>query len=275
MTGVPTLFDEALAARRAARSDPAVDFLDRRAAHEAADRLTLSGRSFEVIVVRARLPSAVIPILRAAYPASRIAIADDPIVPAPEQGDCLVSVFAAETVNDVPGYLVRCRSDLKPDGLFVAAMLAGETLGELRAAWMRAESDTAGGASPRVAPFPGIRELGSLLQRAGFAMPVADSEKLTVRYGDPEALMRDIKAMGWSNPLAARNRQTVSRRLLAAAAKRYREEFSDADGRIRATFDIGWLTGWSPGPGQPVPLKPGSAAVRLADALGTVERKPR
>lgn len=275
MTDVPTLFDEALVAGRAARIDPAVDFLDRHAALEAAERLSLSGRTFEVIVVRARLASAVTPVLQAVYPASRIVVAADPSAPAPEKGDCLVSLFAAETMNDLPGYLLRCRNDLKPDGLFVAALLAGETLGELRSAWMRAETETVGGVSPRVAPFPGIRDLGGLLQRAGFVMPVADSEKLTVRYGDPEALMREVRAMGWSNPLAARSRRPVSRRLLAAATQLYREQFSDPDGRVRATFDIGWLTGWSPGPGQPVPLKPGSAKVRLADALGTVERKPR
>jgi len=168
---------------------------------------------------------------------------------------------------------VRCREALVPDGLFIGAVLAGDTFSELRQAWTLAEIDVCGGASPRVAPFAGVRDLGGLLQRAGFAMPVTDAERLTVRYADPLALMREIKAMGWSNQLARRSRRPATRTLLARAIDNYAERFADADGRVRATIEIGWLTGWSPGPGQPKPLKPGSAKARLADALGVAERK--
>jgi hypothetical protein len=263
------LFDEVLAQRRAARANPGIDFLDRHAAQEAADRLALTSRRFTSVAVHARHPEAVLGILSAALPHARLLHGDQPNEPA----EALVAVFAAEAVNDPVGWLARCREALRPDGLFVAAVLAGETFTELRQAWTLAEIDICGGASPRVAPFAGVRDLGGLLQRAGFAMPVADTERLVVRYPDPLALMREIKSMGWSNALSRRSRRPATRALLWRAAEHYAGRFSDPDGRVRATIEIGWLTGWSPGPGQPKPLKPGSAKTRLADALGAVERK--
>ncbi|MFO1089345.1 MAG: SAM-dependent methyltransferase [Hyphomicrobiales bacterium] len=263
----PSVFDEALVAERLARSDPSVDFLDRHAAREAVDRIALANRTFATVGVLARRPAAVRNILAAGLPGTTVVEA--PAGPVA----CLVVIFGPETINDLPVFLERCRAQLQPDGLFLCAMLAGDTLSELREAFTLAELERTGGASPRVAAFAGIRDLGGLLQRAGFAMPVVDSERLTVRYGEALSLMRELKAMGWSNPVAARSRTPATRGLLAEAARTYADRFADPDGRVRATFEIAWLTGWSPGPGQPVPLRPGSAKVRLAEALKTTERK--
>jgi hypothetical protein len=264
------LFDEGLAQSRAARADPALDFLDRHAAQEAADRLTLTSRRFASVAVRARHSGAVCGVLASALPQARLVTAAGA---EGGQTEALVSLFAAETANDPVGWLAQCRVALVPDGLFIGAVLAGDTFSELRQAWALAEIDVFGGASPRVAPFAGLRDLGGLLQRAGFAMPVSDAERLTVRYADPLTLMREIKAMGWSNPLSRRSRRPATRTLIDRAIRHYAERFADPDGRVRATIEIGWLTGWSPGSGQPKPLKPGSAKARLADALGVAERK--
>lgn len=266
------LFDELLARRRAARAVAGPDFLDLHAASEAVERLQLTGRAFATVAIRTPRPAPVASVIAQAYPAA----AHVPThVPAQgrQAAEALVALFAAEATNDPVGTLVDCRNALAPDGLFIAAMLSGDTFCELRHAWAIAETELYGGASPRVAPFGGVRDLGGLLQRAGFAMPVADSERLTVRYADPLALMREIKAMGWSNALTRRSRRPATRTLVQEAARQYAARFSDPDGRIRATIEICWLTGWSPGPGQPKPLKPGSAKARLADALGAVERK--
>jgi hypothetical protein len=165
------------------------------------------------------------------------------------------------------------RRALKPDGLLLAVLLGGDTLTELRQAWVAAESEISGGVSPRVAPFADVRELGGLLQRAGFALPVADSDRLTVRYPSALALMRELKSMGLANPLAARSRRPVTRSLLARAAQAYEDRFSDSDGRIHATFELVTLTAWSRSQSQPQPLRPGTAQARLAQALGTVEHK--
>jgi len=174
-------------------------------------------------------------------------------------------------VNDLPGALIQIRRALKPDGLFVGCLLGGATLTELRTAFMQAESEIEGGASPRVAPFADVRDLGSLMQRAGFALPVTDSESVTVRYDDPFALMRDLRGMGLTNALVARRRAPLKRAVLMRAAQVYAERFADPDGRLRATFEYIWLSGWSPHESQQKPLRPGSAKMRLADALGTTE----
>jgi hypothetical protein len=160
---------------------------------------------------------------------------------------------------------------LKPDGLFMAAMLGGESLNELRAAFADAESEVEGGLSPRVAPFADVRDLGALLQRAGFALPVVDSERLTVRYDSATALMRDLRRMGATNVMHERRRRPLRRATLRRVEENYAERYADPDGRLRASFEIIWLSGWAPHESQQKPLKPGSAAQRLADALGTRE----
>jgi len=185
--------------------------------------------------------------------------------------DLVVSALALHFVNDLPGTLLQIRRALKPDGLFLAALYGGETLTELRQAFAAAESEIEGGISPRVAPFADLGELGALLQRAGFALPVADIDPVTVRYQDVFALMHDLRRMGATNALRARRRAPLRRATLMRMAEIYGERFSGDDGRVRATFEIVWLSGWAPHPRQQQPLKPGSAQTRLADALGARE----
>jgi SAM-dependent methyltransferase len=174
-------------------------------------------------------------------------------------------------VNDLPGALVQIRRALKPDGLFLAALLGGDTLAELRESFAVAESALAGGVSPRVAPFPDLRDMGALLQRAGFALPVADVDRVVVRYASPLALMADLRRMGAANPLVERRRVPLRRDVLMRMMEVYGERFGDPDGKIRARFEIVWLSGWAPHHSQQQPLQPGSAKARLADALGTRE----
>ncbi len=181
--------------------------------------------------------------------------------------DLVLSNLSLHWVNDLPGTLWQINRALKPDGLFLAAMLGGETLAELREALLSAESALLGGASPRVSPFVALRDAGHLLQRAGFALPVVDADTLTFSYPDALALMRELKALGEANQAAGRTRGLTSPQLLAAAAAIYHERFADDAGRIPATFQVLYLTGWAPGPGQPEPLKPGSARASLAAAL--------
>ncbi len=185
--------------------------------------------------------------------------------------DLAVSLLALHGVNDLPGALIQIKRALKPDGLFMACLLGGRSLQELRQALLEAESETAGGVSPRVAPFADLRDLGGLLQRAGFALPVIDSETVTVRYRDVFGLLRDLRAMGWANSLMARRRAPLRRETLLRAAALYAERFADPDGRLPATFEFVWLSGWSPHESQQKPLRPGSAKARLADALGVPE----
>ncbi|MEI9993596.1 MAG: methyltransferase domain-containing protein [Rhizomicrobium sp.] len=187
---------------------------------------------------------------------------------APESLDLVTSALALHAVNDLPGVLVQVRRALRPDGLFLGALFGGETLTELRQSLAAAEIAVLGGVSPRVAPFADVRELGGLLQRAGFALPVADVERTVVRYRDFGGLVRDLRAMGETNALVERSRKPMPRALLAAAWAHYAEHFTDPDGRLRATFEIVYLTGWAPHASQQTPLKPGSATARLADVLG-------
>ena len=186
--------------------------------------------------------------------------------------DLVVSALALGFVNDLPGTLIQIRRALRPDGLLLAALAGGDTLTELRQAFAAAEAEIEDGISPRVAPFADVRELGALLQRAGFALPVADVERLTVRYASPVALMHDLRRMGAANALVERRRRPLRRALLERMVAIYGERFSDPDGRIRATFEIVWLSGWAPHASQQKPLAPGSARQRLADALGVKER---
>jgi hypothetical protein len=187
--------------------------------------------------------------------------------------DCVISLFSLNSVNDVPGSLAQFRLALKPDGLFLAGLFAGRTLTELREAWLAAEAELTGGAGLRVAPFADMRDLGSLLQRAGFALPAVDVDVTTVRYKDALTLMREIKALGFQHALAERSRRPMTASLLARAAAFYDVHYADSDGRVRATVETAWLIGWAPHASQQQPLRPGSAKARLADALKAEEVK--
>jgi SAM-dependent methyltransferase len=199
-------------------------------------------------------------------------VADEEVLPfADNTLDLVVSGLSLQAVNDLPGVLAQVRRALKPDGLFLAALLGGDTLAELRQSFAVAESELEGGVSPRVAPFADLRDLGGLLQRAGFALPVTDVDRITVRYATPLRLLRDLRRMGAANPLVERRRVPLRRATLMRAMEVYAARFADPDGRVRASFDIMWLSGWSPHESQQKPLRPGSAKQRLADALGTTE----
>lgn len=185
--------------------------------------------------------------------------------------DLVASNGALHWVNDLPGALVQVRRCLRPDGLFLACLFGGETLSELRRCLLEAELALTGGISPRVSPFAGLRDAAGLLQRAGFALPVADSDTLTVTYADAFALLRDLRGMGETNALLTRHRRPATRALFLEAARRYQAEYAESDGRIVATFEVLFLSGWAPAASQPQPLRPGSAARSLAEALGTCE----
>jgi SAM-dependent methyltransferase len=204
--------------------------------------------------------------------ATLLVAADEEALPLADGAlDLAVSGLSLQAVNDLPGALVQIRRALKPDGLFIAALFGGDTLTELRQSFAVAESELAGGVSPRVAPFADVRAMGALLQRAGFALPVTDVDRITVRYSSPFRLLRDLRAMGAANPLIERRRMPLRRAVLMRAMAVYAERFADPDGKVRASFDIVWLSGWSPHESQQQPLAPGSAKQRLADALGTAE----
>jgi SAM-dependent methyltransferase len=291
MADSPVIFDRALIRRRqqrAAALGPATFLLDRVTA-DMAERLQAVLRRFDLAVdlstpgeaVRdaiGRLESvgkivAGDVIASAAHPETFVA-ADAQALPFGDGTlDLVVSALALQFVNDLPGVLVQIRRALKPDGLFLAALIGGETLTELRQSFAAAESDIEGGISPRVAPFADLRDLGSLLQRAGFALPVTDVDRVTVRYASVFGLMHDLRRMGATNALLARRRTPLRRATLWRMSEIYAQRFADGDGRLRATFEIVWLSGWAPHPDQQQPLEPGSAKARLADALGAREIK--
>ena len=275
------IFDRALLdrrRRRALRLGPA-DFLLRRTAEDLVERLAAVKRQFPLAVeLGSPLPmladrllasGQIEQIVRMDRTAADADVAgDEEVLPfRMESLDLVISALALQFVGDLPGTFAQIRRALRPDGLFLAAFLGGDTLTELRVSFAAAEAELTGGASPRVAPFAELRATGSLLQRAGFALPVVDDERLIVRYPDAIALMRDLRAMGASNPLVERSRRPLRRSVLFRMAEIYGERFADADGRVRATFDIISLSGWAPHESQPKPLKPGSATKRLADAL--------
>ena len=287
----PMIFDRALIRRRRKRAEalrPATFLLDR-VADDLAERLAAVVRRFELAVdlgtpgaaVRtalARLGSVGMIVTADAVPDSgaarneRFVVADEEALPFRDSSlDLVVSALALQFVNDLPGVLVQIRRALKPDGLFLAALMGGETLTELRQSFAAAESDVEGGVSPRVAPFADLREAGALLQRAGFALPVTDTDRVCVRYDSAFGLMHDLRRMGATNALLARRRTPLRRATLMRMAEIYARRFADADGRLRATFEIVWLSGWAPDPSQQQPLRPGSAKARLADALGARE----
>jgi SAM-dependent methyltransferase len=285
----PRVFDRLLLRRRRRRAQklgPAT-FLIERVADDLVERLASVLRHFPVAADLATPTRALRRLLAPrvdaliAVDADPLALRDDagPKLAADEEAlpfaegslDLVVSALALQSVNDLPGALVQVRHALKPDGLFLAALLGGDTLTELRQSFAAAEAELEGGVSPRVAPFVDAREAGALLQRAGFALPVADVDRITVRYASPFDLMRDLRRMGATNALAERRRVPLRRATLVRMAEVYAARFADADGRVRASFDVVWLSGWAPHASQQQPLKPGSAKVRLAEALGTRE----
>jgi SAM-dependent methyltransferase len=274
--------------RRAGRLGPATFLIDR-VADDLSDRLSAVLRRFD-LAVDLGTPSDAVARVLAMHDAVGTVVAVDAVtdqlpqrpgakVAADEEAlpfrdaslDLVASALALQFVNDLPGTLVQVRRALKSDGLFLAALIGGESLNELRHSFAAAEAELEGGVSPRVAPFADVRAMGLLLQRAGFALPVADIDRIVVRYATPFALMEDLRRMGATNALVERRRRPLKRATLARMAEVYAQRFADADGRIRATFEIVWLSGWAPHESQQQPLRPGSAARRLADALGTQE----
>jgi len=273
----PVIFDRRLLRERHARAQalgPSTFLLDR-VADDMADRLGAVLRRFDRALDLGTPGDAVRRVLAASGKVERIigAVAfDEEALPFRDGSlDLVVSALALQFVNDLPGTLVQVRRALKPDGLFLAALAGGDTLTELRQSFAAAEAEIEDGVSPRVAPFADLRDLGALLQRAGFALPVTDVDRLTVRYATPLALMHDLRRMGATNVLAERRRRPLRRATLARMLEIYGARFADADGRIRATFEIVWLSGWAPHASQQQPLKPGSAQRRLADVLNTKE----
>lgn len=284
----PAIFDRALLRLRLQRAlkAGAADFLLARVVEDLVERLSLAKRDFTTILdlgtpgplltqgLRAARPGADVTHLapieaaRAGAPSTVGEIESAALEPG--RYDLIVSALAFQHVDDLPGVLARARRALKPDGLLLAAIVGGRSLTELRGCLAQAEDEARGGASPRVAPFVDLRDLGALAQRAGFALPVADVETLSVRYRDLFGLMRDLRAMGATNALTQRGRP-LTRAIVARAAELYALNHADPDGRVRATFEIVWLSGWAPHPSQQKPLKPGEGKTPLAQALAAAK----
>jgi SAM-dependent methyltransferase len=276
-TTAPVLFDRALLRARqdrALRVGPATFLLDR-VAEEMAERLHAVLREFKSAAdvgtpgdqVRNALAGRLNQLARVGLPEQE----SEPLPLQPASLDLVVSALAFQFVNDLPGVLAQIGRALRPDGLLLAAMVGGDTLTELRQCFAAAEAELEGGASPRVAPFADLRDVGALLQRAGLALPVTDVDRIVVRYDSAFALMQDLRRMGATNILIERRRTATRRATMLRMAQIYGERFADADGRIRATFDIVWLSGWAPHESQQQPLKPGSAKAGLAEAV----KRPR
>jgi len=268
----PDLFDHKLLAQRRARADKIGtkgEFLHREIADQVSERLEEVNKTFSnaaVIGPKAKLWAEMLGI-------SKIQCVEDrDVLDLKENSlDIVIHGLAMHWANDPVGQLVQMRRALKPDGLMIAAMFGGQTLNELRTSLAEAETEVEGGLSPRIAPMGEIRDLGGLIQRAGFALPVADSISMTVTYETPLHLMQDLRAMGETNVMHSRRKTPLRRETLMRALDIYIEHFALSDGRIPATFEIIYLTGWAPSVTQQKPLRPGSAQTRLADALGIPE----
>jgi SAM-dependent methyltransferase len=275
MSAVPRLFDPELLALRRARAEaagPAL-FLHDAAAREVAERLSEVNRTFRAPALVGPYPEPWCRALRVAGLPEPVTVPDSDVLAfESEAHDLIVHALALHWANDPVGQLVQARRALRPDGLMLAATFGSGTLAELRTVLAEAEIEAAGGLSPRVAPMAELRDLGGLLQRAGFAMPVADGWRLTVEYASALHLMRDLRAMGETNVMVDRLRRTTRPAVFRRAAELYAERFPAEGGRVSATFEIVVLTGWAPHESQQRPLRPGSAATRLADVLGTEER---
>lgn len=290
MPDMPLIFDRMqlpVRARRARALGPAPFLLDR-VVGDLAERLAIVVRTFDIGVdlgtpgdalLRRLAGNPAIGTLVRTTTSGEGPARSGPTVIADEEAlpfgaatlDLVVSALALQSVNDLPGTLIQIRRALRPDGLLLGAMLGGDTLNELRDSFVAAETEMEGGVSPRVAPFVDVRQAGALLQRAQFALPVTDVDRVIVRYASPFTLMDDLRRMGATGVLSERRRTPLRRATLLRMAEIYARDFSDADGRVRATFDIVWLSGWAPHATQQQALKPGSARARLADALGVTE----
>jgi hypothetical protein len=273
----PQIFDRKLYLARQQKASAAQAPLLAHVAEDLVDRLAVINHQFASALVIALDPTPFCAGLEATGKFASIAT----MVPSPSEylefnaveHDAIFTLLDLHCVNDVPGYLAQCAKALKPDGLFMACAFAGDTLLELRNAWAAAESDVLNEISPRLAPMIGVREMGGLLQRAGLALPVTDSDHLTLRYADALALLREVKAMGFANPLQERRKRLTSRRMLAGLLQNYQHYNADADGRVRATLDLLWAMAWKPHESQPQPKKPGSASMRLEAALKKLDNE--
>lgn len=261
----PRLTDRTALTRNRARADAM--FLQAQAADDVHERLIEVNRTFNSPAVVTGFPAAWSDWM----PSATVVPDTETLALAEGQHDLVIHALSLHWADDPIGQLVQCRRALKPDGLFIATLFAGQTLHELRSVLAEAEVAQTGGLSPRILPMGEVRDLGGLLQRAGFALPVADMTPLTVTYDTPIHLMRDLRAMGEGNAMDQRRRMPTRRTIFAQAMERYAAAFAMDDGRIPATFEIATLTGWAPSDTQQMPLRPGSATTRLADALGTRE----
>lgn len=266
MTQPPRLTDRAALTRNRSRADAM--FLQATAADDVHERLIEVNRTFTAPAVVTGFPSA----WSEWMPSAKIVEDRETLALEEAAHDLVIHALSLHWADDPIGQLVQCRRALKPDGLLIATSFAGQTLHELRSVLAEAEVTQTGGLSPRILPMGEIRDLGGLLQRAGFALPVADTTPLTVTYDTPIHLMRDLRAMGEGNAMDQRQRTPTRRRIFAQAMERYVDTFAMDDGRIPATFEIATLTGWAPSETQQKPLRPGSATTRLAEALGTQEK---
>ena len=266
----PQIFDRALYLARQSKANATHD-LQNMVAAELGDRLSIILKQFPKSLVIAQNSEVAAETLRLVAGVEKLDIlapATGDVIALPDTDyDAIFSLLDLHSVNDVPGHLAQLARGLKPDGLLLVAFFAGDTLFELRESWLQAEIEITGGVSPRVAPMIGVRELGGLMQRAGLALPVADLDRTIVRYADAFALMGEIKSFGYSNPLIGRSSKLVSKRFISKVAGHYHKNFSDEDGRIRATLEIAWAMAWKPHESQPKALKPGSASHRLEEIL--------
>ena len=265
----PDITDRTALMRNRQRAEKDALFLHEVVADEIKERLTEVNRSFKSVGIVTSQPD----FWRAAFPEATVVADDETLALAEGAHDLVLHTMALHWANDPVGQLVQCRRALKPDGLCLVAFLGGQTLHELRASLAEAEIAVRGGLSPRIAPMGEIRDLGGLLQRAGFALPVADGTPLNVTYANAFHLMHDLRKMGENNALSARIRHMTARNVLTEASAIYASNFRAEDGkRVNATFEVITLTGWAPADSQPQPLRPGSATTRLADVLGTEEK---
>jgi SAM-dependent methyltransferase len=267
----PVLFDRALLRARqdrALRGEPATFLLDR-VVEDLGERLQAVTRNFSDVADLWTPGTTLQNLLRDRFTSvNHVGLDASETLPLPPESlDLVVSALVLQFVNDLPGVLAQIRRALRPDGLLLAAMLGGDTLTELRQAFAAAEAECEGGVSPRVAPFADLRDVGALLQRADFALPVTDVDRVVVRYDSAFALMADLRRMGATNILLERRRTPTRRATLLRMAQTYAQRFADTDGRIRATFDVIWLSGWAPHESQPKPLRPGSAKASLEAAV--------
>ncbi len=290
----PRLFDRSLLRQRrnrAARNISKYSFLAHRAFDDMCDRVESITRDFEraailgggpgLVQQLAQRPAAekiawwmqsdIAPKIAGQLGPRACVIDEEALAFAPESLDLVLAPLGLHWTNDLPGSLSQIRIALKPDGFFAGAMLGGQTLTELRRCLMTAETETIGGVSPRISPFAGTFDMAALLQRAGFALPVSDIDRVTVRYDNAFALMQDLRGMGETSILSERSRRPVGRRFFQRVAELYQSQFSDGDGRVRASFEIVHFAGWAPHPDQPKPKRPGSATHSLAKALGSEE----